>query len=57
MTTQIYGTQPTQYYLDAIAAAQAGGAALNIAGGTLVAGDGNGRAGAFGVDRGERRHP
>jgi hypothetical protein len=40
--TQIYATQVTQYYLNAVAAAEAGGAALNIAGGTLVVGDGNG---------------
>ncbi len=42
MTTQIYATQVTQYFLNAVAAFEAGGAALNIAGGTLVVGDGNG---------------
>ncbi len=40
--TTTYGTQPTQYYLDAITAQQAGGAAVNFVGGTLVVGDGNG---------------
>ena len=40
MTT--YGTQVTAYYLAAVAAYEAGGAALNIAGGTLVVGDGAG---------------
>jgi hypothetical protein len=42
MTTQTYATQPTQYYLDAIAAQQAGGSAVNFVTGTLVVGDGNG---------------
>ncbi len=42
MTTQIYATQVTAYYLAALASYEAGGAALNIAGGTLLVGDGNG---------------
>jgi hypothetical protein len=42
MTTQTYATQPTAYYLAAQAAFAAGGPALDIAGGTLVVGDGNG---------------
>ena len=42
MTTQIYATQVTAYYLAALAAVQAGASPLNIAGGTLVVGDGNG---------------
>lgn len=42
MTTQIYANQVTEYYLNAVAAVQAGAAPLNIAGGTLVVGDGNG---------------
>ena len=42
MTTQIYATAVTTYYLDAVAAFEAGGPILNIAGGTLVVGDGNG---------------
>ncbi len=37
--TTTYGTAPTQYYLNAIAAQQAGGAAVNFVGGTLVVGD------------------
>ncbi len=40
--TTLYATQVTAYYLAALASYEAGGAALNIAGGTLVAGDGNG---------------
>jgi hypothetical protein len=45
MTTQVYATQVTQYFLAAQAAYQAAGGTgtpLNIAGGTLVVGDGNG---------------
>ncbi|MGA2491850.1 MAG: phage tail protein [Roseiarcus sp.] len=40
--TQTYANTTTQYFNDLIAAAQAGGAAVNLAGGTLVVGDGNG---------------
>ncbi len=42
MTTTIYGTQVTAYYTAAQAAFAAGGAPLNIAGGSVVVGDGNG---------------
>ena len=42
MTTQTYATQVTQYYLNAIASAQAGGPFVNLAGGVLIVGDGNG---------------
>jgi len=42
VSTQTYATQPTQYYLNAIAAQEAGGPMINLAGGTLVVGDGNG---------------
>ncbi len=42
MTTQTYATQVTSYYLAAVAAAEADGPMVNIAGGTLVVGDGNG---------------
>jgi hypothetical protein len=45
MTTQTFATQVTQYFLNAQAAYQAAGTTgtpLNIAGGTLVVGDGNG---------------
>ncbi len=40
--TTIYGTQVTAYYTAAQAAFAAGGAPLNIAGGSVVVGDGNG---------------
>jgi hypothetical protein len=40
--TTTYATQVTPYFNDTVAAAEAGGAWVNLIGGTLVVGDGNG---------------